>query len=83
MSTNSNNYVGHDLDWTKFTTKEDLPIGETIVFRAENGELSFGSVRKIRNGVMLLIDGHFSFDMKHVTENGEWASLAFVFNNVD
>jgi len=83
MGLNSNNYIGHTLDWTPFTTKEDLPIGSPIAFRSETGELHFGRVRKISNGVMLLIDGHFGFDMEHVTKNGHWASLDFVFQDVD
>jgi len=83
MSNNSNNYLGHALEWSDYGGKNDraeLPLDTPLVFRnKETGEMGFGSLHKISNGTMLTIGGHFDFDMPHLTENAEWASLEFVF----
>ena len=81
MSLNSNNYIGTDLEWTPYTNKDALPVGEPIAFRCLDGTLMFGSCMLISNGVMLVVDGAFGFDRQDDLDTCEWASLAFVFKN--
>ena len=85
MSNNSNNYIGHELDWTDWSKPEDLPVGEPIVFKKANGELMFGQAHVIGNGssVMCVIDGAFHFDRKSCLEGAQWACLSFVFKTED
>ena len=87
MSTNANNYLGHNLQWTEYNGKKDrenLPLNVPLVFRnKETGEIGFGRANKTSNSVMLILDGHFDFDMKHILEHSEWASLEFVFRDYD
>ena len=83
MSINSNNYIGHDLDWTDWTVPEDLPIDEPIVWKSVDGELMFGKVVQVSNGVMCVVDNAFHVDRKDQLKGAQWASLSFVFKTED
>lgn len=77
MSNNSNNYIGTELIWTDFTDENQLPVDKPLVFKSPDGSLMFGRVYEIQNGVCLIIDGHFHFDMP--MDDTKWSCLEFVF----
>jgi hypothetical protein len=83
MSNNSNNYIGYELDWTDWSKPEDLPVGEPIVFKTVDGDLMFGKVLQVINGVMCVVDNAFHFDRKDQLEGAQWACLSFVFKTED
>ena len=85
MSINGNNYIGHDLEYTKWTSVDDLPVGVPLVFKKADGELMFGTVHMINNGrsKMAVVDNAFHFDRIDELKTSEWASLSFVFKTED